>query len=751
MPPKVTKTPKSDDSDDNETKLVEQKLEELIQPKFDQMQQAMMQAMEAQFAKFAQQMGQLKTPAVLPTPIRPKIVYPATPAPPPPLQTLRQVKQEDSLVKQLKFGSQSLQPSILQLIQEKYPKESILQAARSTVKLTADNGDMFIARFLDYLRTLGIDKAFRATRVKSIDVTTRKEIEIKHSANIILLQGDQGSSMRWQEAFIQLRTLLPDEMYKEFCVNNDKQGEQSFFDLWDQCMKKTGNKQTGETLLFKKNQFEKLALTAGSVLTAFISQVGATAEDVNSLANSIVISDFEKNMKLHQQARRWIRFQFACQQTLASIHTTPWREFSEVFEVHKPLGQKGEELPLGDPDTGIEPDGSKGTSISELSNAVVVTCAFCKRKGHAEEECRSRQYQGFRVPNGECKGWVMTGACHWERNPKNTSKAPCKFNHSPATRNKKNWQATRQPPTGSQAQQAPATQASAQAVLTRGEKTEILTKLAKQFLAKNTNPNAENKPAENKPEEGAAFGVTDEELTGILSLVNGMPEEWNCHVTHNTFDVLQETEETQDQEPTVDQTPHQQEEAPVLSVPTVDQAKHQQEASASSTPTGIEPEWWLFTFMVSLWRNMLCYQSKKNKKKKKKKQQQKAAQALHIQSSKGKGQGAVLLDSACSKSNTPTQHGLTKLVTKFIRMFTADNSSTLSTTEGTMIIEGMPVRVSVCPTFDKTLVSLGELDKQGVTWKGGNGTWTLYDKEGVLWTTLKRGADNLYHFEKAEL
>ena len=255
--------------------------------------------------------------------------------------------------------------------------------------------------------------------MKSIDLTTKKEVETKHSANIKLLQGDQNSSMRWQEAFIQLRTLLPDEMYKEFCVNNDKQGDQSFFDLWDQCMKKTGNKQTGETLLFKKNQFEKLALTAGSVLTAFISQVGATAEDINSLANSIVISDFEKNMKLHQQARRWIRFQFACQQTLANIHATPWREFSEVFEVHKPLGQKGEELPLGDPDTGIEPDGSKGTSISELANAVVVTCAFCKRKNHTEAECRLRQYQGFRVPNlkGECRAWVITGACHWEKNP----------------------------------------------------------------------------------------------------------------------------------------------------------------------------------------------------------------------------------------------------------------------------------------------------------------------------------------------
>ena len=119
MPKDPKKTQESGDNDIDESKLVEQKLEELIQPKFDQMQQAMMKAIEAQFAKFAQQMGQPKTPVLLPTPA-PKSVYPATPRrtppPPPPLQ---QVKQEDSAAKKLMFGSQSLPSSILNLIQEK--------------------------------------------------------------------------------------------------------------------------------------------------------------------------------------------------------------------------------------------------------------------------------------------------------------------------------------------------------------------------------------------------------------------------------------------------------------------------------------------------------------------------------------------------------------------------------------------------------------------------------------------------------
>ena len=753
MPPKKNtpkNTPRAGDQQEESRVAeieMELKLQELLKPKFEQMQAEIGAQLTAQFAMLIKQLGienfqkqekeesekeESKYDTKSSTSQSPRTFKRATKPVLPPPHTPAQVKLENP-AKKLSFGTPGT-AAILQLIQDKYPKESVVQAANSTVALKLDNGEIFIARFMDYLKALGIDKAFRATRIKSIDPTTKKEVEVNHLANIKILQNERTSSNRWEEAHLKLKSLLSPELYKELCVNNDKDGSQNFFDLWEQCMKKTGNKQTGETLLFKKQQFEKLDLTTGSVLTTFISQVGATAEDINTLANSIVISDFEKNMKLHQQARQWTRFQFACQQTLSSIHTTTWRDFSDVFEIHKPMGQKGEEIPLGVPDTGIEPGGDKGNSTSELANAVVTRCNFCKKLGHIEENCRSRQYQGFRVPNGECKGWVMTGACHWERNPKNTAKTSCKFNHSPATRNKKNWQATRQPPTGSQSIRQPPPQASAQAVTTKEEKAELLTMIAKNLLKAKTTNTTEEHHDDHQPTNGAAFGVTDEELAGVLSLVNGMPDNWSCHVHHNAFEVLGETEEKQDQE-TESATP------PTDQEPSV---------SAPSTPTGIEPEWWLITFMCLLWKKLLCYKSKKSKKKKKK-QQAKAEHALHTPNSRSTGRGAILLDSACSKSNTPHQYGLTKLITKFVRMFTADNSSNLSTTEGTMTIEGMPVRVSVCPTFDKTLVSLGELDKQGVTWTGGKGIWTLYDKDGVVWTTLKRGADNLYHFEKAEL
>jgi hypothetical protein len=67
-----------------------------------------------------------------------------------------------------------------------------------------------------------------------------------------------------------------------------------------------------------------------------------------------------------------------------------------------------------------------------------------------------------------------------------------------------------------------------------------------------------------------------------------------------------------------------------------------------------------------------------------------------------------------------------------------------------MSLDGHPIRVSVVPNFDKTLISLGELDKAGFTWTGGQGVWTFFDHQGVFWTKLYKGSDNLYHFVDTE-
>ena len=148
-----------------------------------------------------------------------------------------------------------------------------------------------------------------------------------------------------------------------------------------------------------------------------------------------------------KQAIRYARFKNICDNVMHMVRTSKhryrlcytWFDFSQRFDPYKPKGRNGEEIALGDPDGENE-----GEEKTELANAATnhnssreTSCSFCKRRGHTVEECRTKKYSGFSVPNKNCKQWVMNGRCTWETQ---TGK-PCKFEHNPQTRNTKTWEA----------------------------------------------------------------------------------------------------------------------------------------------------------------------------------------------------------------------------------------------------------------------------------------------------------------------
>lgn len=601
---------------------------------------------------------------------------------------------------------------ILNLVKEKFSKESIIRTANSTVALQTNNGEIFVAKFMDYLESLGLKQAVLATRTQCIDPETNKETEKanKHRINVLLTH----KKAVWAEAHLQLKSLLTPDMYKELVINKDKEGNQHFFDLWDLCLQKTGNKRTCDIMMMKRDQFDQLKLVKGVFFSTFLSNLEALADDVNRLGGSLHITNFEKNRKLHKQAMRYTRFRNICDTVLPSIDSATWQDFSQRFDPYKPKGKNGEEIALGEPDS----DENEVEEKTEMANAATNNnrspkeCTFCKRRGHTVEECRTKKYNGYSVPNKNCKQWVMNGKCTWEDN---TGK-PCKFEHNQLARNKKNWEAN----------------------LKRSEQKAI-------DNSSNVATIAEDKE---KSTEQSANGVTTD-IDGVLHFVDDLPSGWTHHVHHNPFGVLAEKEKETEQDNQQPPTTEKKSMAEKTETEAEQDNRKPSTTEMKSTtkpapPTGIEPDWWLMTFMCLLWRKLLCFQSKKKKKKKRTIHE---AQVLHVTR---KHTSTIILDSGCSKSNHPTEQGLQKITTKLVRMFTASRSSTLSTKEGTLTIEGLPVRVSVVPAFDKTLVSLGELDKMGITWIGGNGKWELYQQDGCHWTTLQLGKDNLYHFTAAE-
>jgi hypothetical protein len=303
---------------------------------------------------------------------------------------------------------------------------------------------------------------------------------------------------------------------------------------------------------------------------------------------------------------------------LPSIDTATWSEFSQRFDPYKPKGKNGEEIVLGEPDG--ENDGEDRT---ELANAATnhirfsrETCSFCKRRGHTVEECRTKKYSGFSVPNNNCKQWVMNGRCTWETQ---TGK-PCRFVHNPQQRDIKTWAAN--------------------------------SKRSEQKALETTSNSIEIKEESN-----------EESALGVLGLVEDLPSSWSHHVHHNRFGVLAaKGEEAEQQESTKDEKEaEQQNQQP----PTKEEETTTQPAIGigiepqHTPPTGIEPVWRLLAFVGLLWRKLFSCQSKKKKKKKRATQE---VQVLHTATSKEKS--TILIDSACSKSNHPTEQGLKNITTK---------------------------------------------------------------------------------------
>ena len=90
-------------------------------------------------------------------------------------------------------------------------------------------------------------------------------------------------------------------MYKELVINKDKEGKQDFFDLWDLCLQKTGNKRTCDTMMMKRDQFDQLKLEKGSFFSSFLSNLEALADDVNRLGSRISTHhQFRKKQKTAQ-------------------------------------------------------------------------------------------------------------------------------------------------------------------------------------------------------------------------------------------------------------------------------------------------------------------------------------------------------------------------------------------------------------------------------------------------------------------
>jgi hypothetical protein len=113
-------------------------------------------------------------------------------------------------------------------------------------------------------------------------------------------------------------------------------------------------------------------------------------------------------------------------------------------------------------------------------------------------------------------------------------------------------------------------------------------------------------------------------------------------------------------------------------------------------------------------------------------------------------QHEVLLDTGCTDSATGFLDWLSgKLPTNWT-MSTANNGKSKATCRGTAIIAGLPLKLVHVPDFKRTLISWTDLNDLGYTATMGENKIDIFSDTGVLWTTVNRGKDRLWHFTAVE-
>jgi hypothetical protein len=431
----------------------------------------------------------------------------------------------------------------------------------------------------------------------------------------------------------------------------------------------------------------------------------------------------------------------------------PWKKLTEKFLAAAPKDAKGVEIPMTQ-QTGGEKKGELAMHAQEQRGDEQFRRQGNQQNGH------QRNSQGTPQRPRDCRDWVNKGSCSWQQR----TGRQCKFAHDGLKRGRGK---------GDTAALTTIQNLANLIEVMRAQRTQVSAQQlqSQQRQSQPQQPAAAPTPSARQPQQvqtGVAShaGMDLDELDGVLSLVEGLPDGWAGFTTGNPYGDLQvldgddedanDQEDEQRDEDSNDEEDKQGDDKPELE-------GHEEDLETSEEPKGIC--WYLWGFMVTFLSVMVmpvvvpakalgrcCYQKRSSSSARRKKTRKARGRQSRLGGAVAMGvtdvptEHEVLLDSGCSKSATSSKNLLTKMRDTLVRMFTANGGYSLAKEEGLADIEGVKVRALFIPEFRKTLISLGELDRMGITWKGGNGEWSLYKPDGSFWTTLRRERDNLYRF-----
>ena len=657
---------------------------------------------------------------------------PFTPAKPVRTQT---VKVESKTITDLKT-----------LMQERGGKIEMSVAAKGIIPLESKEGkinsQIFSSKFGTYLQACGVKQVVEALQTVCIDVETDTETAALNLKQIEELLADTEHQITWRELFTKLKSSISCEgegnLYETLVLNHEKDPNENFFTLWFricQLTGQTGSKHEVSTLM---EQWSNLVFKNNTRLSDLLASIDKIASQVNTISGKEIYTDMLKIDKLKSclykrdldTGETTILFKdFAYPlQALVANPDKSWATVKVEFLRHAPKDNMGAER------TNQQKVSKTEEGLANAASARLVKCSHCKKVGHTADVCRSKNkhYHGYSTPNKECKSWVMEGKCGWKANTKhNPAGNECRYNHSPSTRNTKNWSPNCPPtipPPGAEgaANEATTSQQDQDGFAALSSQIQALTAAltTQQHLS---TVNATQAPTSHAPQTNyTSVLVPKDEPSGSVHLPHGFAS----LVHRNNFDALNDL----DDEPVPDQITDSKEDSDEDQVESNHRpGKLRSPAQPpSSGPNALYSFYLLLTSMMTLFGSMLT-----------KRAQGAANVGIHATH-------AILLDTGCTDSSSGLLNWLKNRMPSKFTMKTANSGVSPASCKGTATLCNLELQVLHVPDFNHTLISWSDLDDMGMVMKSEQKKIQIFHPDGKLWTTVTRQSDRLWHFGEVE-
>lgn len=313
---------------------------------------------------------------------------------------------------------------------DKAEQRNTANAIPTLERSNPEQAGIFLIRFKQYLKTLGLLNAVQELGCTHLDLTRDDNQDITYSVMKESLRTDPNTKHQesWLKANTTLQAKLSDDLTMDL-IDVDK--DPDFFDVWQDVMQLLNQSESAMARGDAMTDIQNLEMGEDQTLMAFLKEIESKTNKVNRMSNQTIYGHglrqaiLVKGIKVHHSSR----FSDAVKEVRKSRKQMSWETIKQTFKT-----------------LDLEPDSTTNkkqtpTSVGDTNNAIALqiqaklkntngkVCAYCKKNGHTENACYSKKRAAKRLM--PCWEQQSHGRCTF----KERTGRDCGYQHSVATTN----------------------------------------------------------------------------------------------------------------------------------------------------------------------------------------------------------------------------------------------------------------------------------------------------------------------------